>query len=411
MCVERSQTTTLDVTVDASGWGLVHLGCTCKKDILGRLLPNKGNPCEWHFLFEALIAPERSERIRALDIDFHMFYYGEKVELVLGSCRFFSLSFPQLTSLGWKAGWTGHSGSTFSSSPFTPTIRSLSFEGSWDGFFTQAKNLTSLTFVGCHGSVNVGAFRSFMQSNCSVESLSLDIPRFDGVSNGAPVNLPNIKSFDLHFSPEILSTIIHVPAIQRLSSLQISLVGVPDIGAIALTAAGDEIAILVKTTLRDAIGVWQGLTRDARPTIGHVRFCNFSDSVRDAEHDHSDGSPIIPLLADAHTLEIGRNYLLQWYPAFLDDLKQLGPQVKTIRFEVPEDTEPFRERGDVYERRGGRLLDQIEELVKYRFEHGCPFSVVERMVVGENRRTGRIRDYIWGCFYGDRGLSRYVRPE
>jgi len=98
-----------------------------------------------------------------------------------------------------------------------------------------------------------------------------------------------------------------------------------------------------------------------------------------------------------------------WYRGFLNDLKQLGPQLKTIRFELEGNTEPFKDRADVYGGWGGEVLDKIEELVKYRFKHGCPFSAVERMVVSETEKEGRLQDYVWRCFYGDRGLGQYVR--
>ena len=406
MCVERSQTTPLDVTVDASGWGLVHPGCTCDTDGRERLLPNERNPCEWHFAFEVLTSPKHSTRIQTLDIDFKKPYYGEMVELALGSCRFFALSFPQLITLRWNAGYSEHSKHTFSRSPFTPTIRSLSFNGSWDDFFTQANNLTSLTLV-VRG-INAEAFRLFMLSNQSIESLSLDFYYFRSDLNGPPVDLLNLKSFTLRFCPASVSEIIRVPALQHLSSLEISLEGIEDITQVILTAAVDGFIISVKTFLRDVIETWEGLTRDAPPTIRHVRYWKYSEA-RDLESEFN-GHAVIPLLADAHTLEIGRGYLLSWYPAFLDDLKQLGPQLKTIRFEIPETKEPF-EWEDWDGRRRVKLLDQIEELVKSRFEHGYPFSAVERMVVDKTGRVSGQRDHVWRCFYDSRGLDQYVRPE
>jgi len=247
-------------------------------------------------------------------------------------------------------------------------------------------------------------------SNQSLESLSLDIEHFRGDLNAPPppVDLPNLKSFTLQFCPENMSKFFRVPALQHLSSLDVSSEGISEGAEVKLTSTADAFTILVEGILPDVMETWEDLTRDARPTIRQVRYCNFSEG-RDTEYSY--GSEVIPLLADAHTLEIGRDYLLWWYRGFLDDLKQLGPQLKTIRFEIPEDMEPFKDRADVYERCEGRLLDQIEELVKYRFEHGRPFSVVERTVVGEAGRVDRLQDYVWRCFYGDRGLDQYVRPE
>ena len=96
---------------------------------------------------------------------------------------------------------------------------------------------------------------------------------------------------------------------------------------------------------------------------------------------------IMKLFADAHTIEIGHGFLLNSHDNFLSDLKsELGPQLKTIHFEVPEEAEPFqRSRG--YLSLDGVLLKQIEGLVAYRFRDGQPFSSVERMMVSESERA------------------------
>ena len=96
---------------------------------------------------------------------------------------------------------------------------------------------------------------------------------------------------------------------------------------------------------------------------------------------------MITLFIDAHTLEIGLGYAPDFCSRFLDDLKESGPQLKTIRFEIPE------------------------ELVVYRFEHGRPFSVVERMVVDESERVSRKQDVAWRSYYDNYCLDQYVRPE
>jgi len=208
-----------------------------------------------------------------------------------------------------------------------------------------------------------------------------------------------------------VSSIVRVPATQHLSSLQISLEGLGSHGTVILTATWNGFALSVWVGLRDVVEVWQGLTQDAQSTIRCVRFCNYTWGRGPADEDFANGSAVFPLLTDIHTMEVGRDYLSHWYPGFLDDLNQLGAQLKTIRFELEEDAEPFKDRGDMYKRWGGKVLDQIEELVKYRFEHGRPFSAVERMVVSETEKEGRLQDYVWRCFYGDRGLGQYVRPE
>ena len=397
--------------MNTSTFGWVRPGCTCGEDRRGRLLPNEVNPCEWHFTFESLATTAHSKRVRTLTIDFwdssdDWSSQIKAADLLLGGCRFFTLSFPQLTDLEWKGAEVEGTIHLFSNSPFTPTVRSLSFEGSWGGLFTQVSNLTSFTFSNYEEEVCGETFRSFMFNNRSLQSLSLHIADLKDSTQGPPVDLLHLKSLTLPLHLQGLSTIIRVPALRRLSSLQISR-DEADYGDFTLFASGDGITLSVNVDLGCIAEVWQELVGYARPTISHIRLCNYPELRRTGG---SDGSTIAPLLADAHTLEVGRGYLLLWYHGFVDDLKQLGPKLKTIRFEVWEEMEPFKRGHYRDEMSGLGLLDNIGKLVKYRFEIGRPFSAVERMVVCESERSNRQQDYVWRCFYGDRNLGQYVRP-
>jgi hypothetical protein len=112
-------------------------------------------------------------------------------------------------------------------------------------------------------------------------------------------------------------------------------------------------------------------------------------------------------MMDAQTLEVGFNYLLGWYETFWEGLKQLGPQLKTIRFEVSEEKMELCAFDHCIH--GGRSCSRwgvIEDLVKYRFDQGRPFSVVERMVVSENDRANRMQAYMWRYSYGIRNLDQ-----
>jgi len=118
-------------------------------------------------------------------------------------------------------------------------------------------------------------------------------------------------------------------------------------------------------------------------------------------------------MMDAQTLEVGFNYLTGWYSSFWEDLKQLGTQLKTIRFEVSGDMEPCPAYDCIHDDFDCAMWDTIEDLVKYRFNQGRPFSAVERLVVsekGEKERENRLQAYVWRCFYGIRKLGQYVRP-
>jgi hypothetical protein len=407
MCLERSQPVTLEVVVDASEEGRFHAECSCDEDTRGRLVPNESDPCEWHFQFESLAEAGHSKRVHELNIDFEGrgIPLAEKVRLALGSCQFFTLSFPHLTSLEWMESRTEHGNYIFSTPPFPHTLRFLSFMGSWDGSVTQVNNLISFTFEN-EEIISLEAIRLFILNNRSLESLSLKYATFEGTSRGSPVSLFNLKSFNVGFYVKGLSTIIRIPALQRLSSLWISMDDDND-DQFILRATGDGITLSTKSDLSDIMEVWQDLTGYARPTIRHIRLYDDADV---GPHDGGDGVTVAALLTDAHTLEIGEGYWASWYNGFVDDLKQLGPQLTTIRFAVSDEHEPFQGRGDEYEEWGGGELDRIEELVKYRYEQGRPFSTVERMVVSGSERTNRQQDYVWRCFYGSRKLGQYVRP-
>ena len=408
MCLERSLPAPLEVTVDASEKGQCHPRCTCDADLRERLLPNETGPCDLHFVFEALVESRHSKRIRMLNIHFgepdtSLRSIRSNVELALGSCRFFTLSLLQLTSLDWNDEATPYANHLFSVPPFPPTLCSLSFKGSWHGQLTQVNNLTVFA-LDCDLVLNAETFRTFMLNNRSLETLSLHRLNFKGSPNGPPVRLSNIKSFSVNFPAKELSSLVHVPALQHLSSLHIS---VPEggWGCSVFHATGDGIVFSVGSSSLTIARDWQELTGHPRPTIHHIRL---QDCPQDVIVDQGGDIAVISLFADAHTLEIGCPYVTYFYPGFLDDLKQLGPRLKTIRFELPEETKPFQEM-DMNEYWDRRVLDGIEDLVRHRFEQGRAFSSVERMVVSESERTNRVQDYIWICFYGR--LERYVQPE
>ena len=132
--------------------------------------------------------------------------------------------------------------------------------------------------------------------------------------------------------PTVLSTIIRVPALQRLSSIRISYERADAPEEIRLATTRDGITLSIVAFLYDVAEVWQDLVGYAQPTIRHVCLCDFPESGQ-AHIDDSDGSAVVPLLGDARTLEVGRNYLTLWYRDFLEDLKQLGSQLEVIRFE------------------------------------------------------------------------------
>jgi len=408
-CLERSHPVALDVTVEARRTSWVRPGCTCDKGRRGSLLPNESNPCEWHFQLESLAEAKHSNRIRALDIDFDTPFTlterpegVEKVRLALGSCRFFTSSFPQIITLSWKNVDTEHANHLFSTSPFAPTLRSLTYVGSWGGLTLGVNNLTSFEYMGDWDEIGVRDIRLFLLNNLSLESLDLGYVEIKGNSIGPPACLSNLKSLSISLVYGKLPTIIRVPALQRLTSLRI---GSDDGEAYSLRATGDGITFSAECLPYGFMATWEEFTAHARPTIRHIHLGD--DGPADRSSEYSD-SAFASMLSDVHTLEIGSGYFPYWYDEFLDDLGQVGPQLKTIRFAIPEGLEPFPGAGDL--REGRDLLDNIEELVQERFFQGRPLSVVERMVTSDSERVNREQDFVWRCLYNGRKLGKFVQP-
>jgi len=316
--------------------------------------------------------------------------------LALGSCRFFTSTFPRLVDLEWWSEGT-HADYLFSTPPFVPPLRSLTYWGDWNSLVRQVNNLTFFSFFHKGTSqVSTEAFRLLMHNNSSLESLVLKGVDLKGNSKGPPVHLLNLKSLTVSSPSRKLSTVIRIPALQRLSSLQIS----SKYGAYRLFAEGDDVTLTIKGS--NDIEDWENLTGYAKPVIRHIRLYDRPIPAGTAMVENTN-NVAASLLANAQILEVGYTYLRGSYHGLWDDLKQLT-HLKTIRFEVLND----------------RCLDYctdlecsrwnaIEDLVKYQFRKGRPFSVVERLVTSNSERENRLQAYMWRWFYGTHKLARYVQ--
>jgi hypothetical protein len=236
------------------------------------------------------------------------------MKLALGACRFFSLSFPQLTSLGWADPGADDVGYIFSNSPFTPTLRSLSLSGYWDGVLAQLNNLTSFTLV--RTTMIISARRPF---GCSCRTINPSshsrwTSSVSRMTQRVPLLIFSTSSRSAFSScSHILSTIIRVPALQRLSSLRITLDGsVRDLYWVPLGMGSPSrskppyvIPREPGRTLLDTHG----------PAIRHVRFCDYPETPESYGSDSGE-RVVIPLLADAHTLEVGLTICRSFTPAF-----------------------------------------------------------------------------------------------
>ena len=376
MCLQRSYPVSLEVTVDAYDCGPA---CTCSKEKRPRPIHDVKETCERHFAFESLAHAKHWERIHTLNIQFDDGY-------LLGR----SPTDPP-----------------FSYSPFPPTLHSLSLRGFWHNQLIELNTLTSFTLNHHYQKIRTESFRAFILNNQSLETLSLGWIEFESDSEHPPVTLSSLRSFDVCFPSKALSTIVRVPAFHRLSSLLISTTEDYRNGWFSFRATGHEIILTVKCGLHDIGEAWRDLTGYAGPTIQHIRL----ENSKDRRLGNGKGDRVTTLFMDAHTLEIGRGYVPDFYSGFWDDLKKLGPQFVTIRFEIPERTVPFRWSGKESEFRGGKLLCSIEDLVTYRFKQGRPFSAVERMVVSESEQVNRQQDLVWRYFFNDCCLDKYIRHE
>lgn len=172
-----------------------------------------------------------------------------------------------------------------------------------------------------------------------------------------------------------------------------------------LSAVGDGITFSIKHLGEEFEGIWESLTGYARPVIRRISL----DGNGKAAGYHHHNAAFASMFSDAHIIEIGDGCFPFWYHGFVEHLQQLGPQLKVLRFEIPEGMELFGGNSEDEEERV-TLLDEITDLVKYRYEQGRPLSSVERMVVGGDERSNRQQDFVWRCFYRGHGLCQYVLP-
>jgi len=402
MCLARSQPLPLEVTVDTSHTGQVSAECSCNEDGLGVVLPNGMIPCEWHFVFEPLAHLKNSKRIQVLNTNSSVAMGSKLFEF--GRCRFFSSPLPQLTRLTWKDDGTMDSHSLFHDPFYLPNLSSMIFEGRWHRSLSRVHNLSSFTIRNLTWRVDAEAFRLFISNNRSLESLEIAI-ELQGGTEGPAIDLLNLKSLTVNCRPMALLNIIRVPAFERLSSLRVSLED--ELGDLhTLRATGDGISLSAKSWAYYVAEDWQYLTEYARPTIHHVRF--YDKQPTDFPPYGFSPMVITTLMADAQTVEMGMSYSGCKSNTLWAELKQLGPQLKVIRFEISEELDPLGGSNDLSPFLDDKVLERIADLVEYRLKEGRPFSTVERMVGSEDEWVDLQQDRVWRSFYEDRRIGEYL---
>jgi hypothetical protein len=381
--------------VDTGDKSRIPTGCSCNESGSRRLFPNEEMPCEWHFVFESLARPENSRRIQVLNMDSSSTLFVQVLKF--GSCRFFDSPLPQLTTLMWKDDGTRYAYRLLSDP-------SVTLEGRRSHPLARVNNLTTFTIKNSRWRLNAETFRRFLLNNQSLESLELYI-NVTGSTDGPPVDLLNLKSLCVDSRLKVLSNVIRVPAFQRLTSLRISLED--ELGDLhTIRATGDGISLSAKSWALDVAEDWQHLTGYARPTIHHVRLYDRQPD----KYPYCDLSTMITaLMVDAYTLDIGLTYSGCQGDNFWAKLKQLGPQLKTIRFEVSEKMVPFGGLSDPESPWDDHIiLDKIADLVKHRFKEDRPLVTVERMVVSEDERVNWLQDFVWRWFRSGRRIQEYL---
>ena len=116
---------------------------------------------------------------------------------------------------------------------------------------------------------------------------------------------------------------------------------------------------------------WEDLVRWLRPTIKSI--CFEGSAHYNHSHHKLPAGAITSLFTNTHTLEISHGCTCLGFkyiqPHFWEDLKKLGPELTTIRFKIPKYHLGLTPECDC-DPQGKELLGAIEDLARYRFEHG-----------------------------------------
>ena len=410
-CLDRSQPLLVEATVEFVNSVEVDAGCKCGRDEDGMLL-STANTCEWHFEFGPLSRPANSKRIKVLNADTTI---PPSLRHRHGSFRFLNSSLPQLTTFKWIDERGGDKRLSLDPRSLL-NLRSVSFEGHWNRSFTRLKNLTSLSLKDLDSSRDAEEFRLFILQNRTLTSLQLSI-RIKGSTKGPPVDLLNLKFLRITRCTKAVAAIFRVPALKHLSSLRIS--------GEAIDATGGGISFYMESPSNCLLEDWRNLTQDSPPTLRHVRADG--EPVECMSLDPDSQAMVSTFMRDADTLEIGLYYSGWWNGGLWDELKLLGPQLRTLRLEaikhvaplddtIPSDPYVPKKKGEGFERnrvrpcaiRDNYVFDMVAELAERRLREGYPLSSVERMIVNDDEEENRLLDHVWGWLYHDRGIEKYL---
>ena len=425
-CLERSQELPLAVHLDLK-YGDYHEfdDCTCiRNEWSPGMYIDEDNPCRYHTTIEPLMNADSIKRIRKLDVLLTMLDGSDEgpdcdFHDALGGFRFFVFPLPFLESLSFNVDYDEFDSyiDTHLTLPedlfcwrlIPPAnLRHLSLHGCYGGPILAVRNLTSFELSGYEDydpiQLDRDTFLPFISGSSSLVSLALlrcEFPDREKSPRATPVKLSKLKTLRLMniYGLSSFPDIIEVPAFKTLSSLHISTQeeenAMGHVPGFEVRAENDDGFMLLYDCPNDdeLTSEWLGIMRnaDSSPTFvrleGRDVYSRGGYGLRD--------SPL-PLFVNAKVLEIGAVFADRWYRDFWKDLKNIGPQLTTLRLEVAEGM-------------GLTVAESVRGFAKARLEKGMPLMKLERMrfegLDGEGEEKA---EKLWEEFRAGLNIDQYL---
>ena len=421
--LERSQEVPLAVRLDLKyGDYDDYPDCTCIRDgwSIGMQV-NEDNPCRYHTTIDPLLEDDHIERIRTLDVHLTMLDNVARdgpdraFKDALSNFELFASPLPTLESLSFHVDHQLEDVDTHLVLPtnlfcwvFSPPtqLRHLTLYGCYGGPIRVVCNLTSFELngdVNAMDPIQLGqrAFLPFLSGNPSLVSLSLSHCRFPDraqLSRVTPVKLPELKSLrlmDIYGLPGFPG-LVDVPAFKTLSSLRISIQDPAgsygtDVLVHAENGGGFQLSY-DSPNIYEVASDWFDVINGADPSLTFIRLEGRRFESRGSEEK---ASPL-PLFVNAKVLEIGASFADLWYHDFWKDVRNVGPQLTTLRLEVIEGMKPA-------------VSKSVEKLVRERFDNGIPLVKLERMrFEGMSEDDEEKAERLWGGFRAGVNIDQYL---
>ena len=286
-------------------------------------------------------------------------------------------------------------------------LRHLALHGCLGGPILSLEDLTSLELSGVEDfdriQLNQRTFLPLISSSPSLESLTLShccFPDHSRPSQVTPVKLSKLKTLRLMDVWEFpgLHDLMEVPALKKLSTLHILAQKQHRATSVGVHANSDDgFHLFFDTHGASALSQdWLDITDKGGPATTFVRFGEQGPSYR--EKYSTEVTPL-PLFTNAKVIEIGASFAGPWYPTFWSDLRNVGPQLTTLRLEIAEG-------------RGSEVAKLVKRLVKARWEKGMPLTKLERMEYEEETGEDKAKaKELWEGFRAGLDIDQYLATE